>query len=169
MPPPRIWASIQTLGSRTSYTARRSLATARARGSDDSSWAHPPASAEIDNDQLSRLTAKPLHTLTLADLIRQLSLMLDDTVILANNYTPGTVVPRFPQRTSLTLPTLRSLSYRFALLIAYKPFAISLLLSSPIQTSLVSTTPMSTRCRPSSRTKKNPLPACKMKSNLQRS
>ena len=33
-------------------------------------WSHPPASVNIDNDQVARLASRPLHPLTLADLVR---------------------------------------------------------------------------------------------------
>ena len=33
-------------------------------------WSHPPASDNIDNDQVARLASRPLHPLTLADLVR---------------------------------------------------------------------------------------------------
>ncbi|KAL9077187.1 MAG: hypothetical protein Q9161_000453 [Pseudevernia consocians] len=33
-------------------------------------WSHSPASTSIDNDQVARLASRPLHPLTLADLVR---------------------------------------------------------------------------------------------------
>lgn len=49
----------------------RHLATTRSRVSEQQPpWSYPPASVSIDNDQVARLASKPLHSLTLADLVQ---------------------------------------------------------------------------------------------------
>ena len=48
----------------------RRLTTATHRLPRNQPWSHPPASISIDNDQVARLASQPLHSLTLADLVR---------------------------------------------------------------------------------------------------
>ena len=48
----------------------KQFATATCHSIGNQQWGHPPASSSIDNDQVARLAARPLHPLTLADLVR---------------------------------------------------------------------------------------------------
>ena len=48
----------------------RPLTTATHQLPRNQPWSHPPASISIDNDQVARLASQPLHSLTLADLVR---------------------------------------------------------------------------------------------------
>ncbi len=48
----------------------RRLATAQIQADGHRPWSYPPASVSIDNDQVARLASKPLHHLTLADLVQ---------------------------------------------------------------------------------------------------
>ena len=48
----------------------RCLATAAHQLPRNQPWSHSPASTSIDNDQVARLASRPLHPLTLADLVR---------------------------------------------------------------------------------------------------
>lgn len=50
--------------------SRRLLATATHQLPRNQPWSHPPASTSIDNDQVARLASRPLHPLTLADLVQ---------------------------------------------------------------------------------------------------
>ena len=48
----------------------RGLTSATSPSSGHRPWSYPPASVSIDNDQVAKLASKPLHSLTLADLVQ---------------------------------------------------------------------------------------------------
>ncbi|KAK4691150.1 hypothetical protein P7C71_g5790, partial [Lecanoromycetidae sp. Uapishka_2] len=49
----------------------RHLSSAFSQTSESQPWSYPPATVNIDNDQVARLASKPLHPLALADLVSQ--------------------------------------------------------------------------------------------------
>ena len=48
----------------------RLLVTATSLGTGQRPWSHPPASVNIDDDQVAHLASKSMHPLALADLVK---------------------------------------------------------------------------------------------------
>ena len=75
-------------------------------------WSHPPASVNIDNDQVARLASRPLHPLTLADLVRyQLSNLTMSSSRVLSNRQIQTWPPTPHCRDPLLLRKLHPVSY----------------------------------------------------------
>ena len=75
-------------------------------------WSHPPASVNIDNDQVARLASRPLHPLTLADLVRyQLSHLTMSSSRVPSNWQIQTWPPTPHCRDPLLLRKLHPVSY----------------------------------------------------------
>lgn len=158
----------------TSRTGVRCYATAQIPVAPTSqSWPHQPQFGNINDDRVAQLAAKPLHPLSLADLVRYwvpdrvirtfLLTTADRLCVLDMAARPSLLKTFFPP------PTSRCHSFPFALLTASKLFAISLSLSSPTRTYLESTTTMFTPCPLFSLTKRDALRTLRMRYSSPRS
>lgn len=130
-------------------------------------WSYPPASVNIDNDQVARLASKTLHPLSLADLVRWLPQLLHHDCS-ADFRVTGMAAHHFPPTLSCPRPTSPFLSFQSGLPIVYKLSVISPSSSFLTHTSLASTTLMFTLYRPSYRTKNARSPTWKRRYNLRK-
>ncbi|KAI9709029.1 MAG: hypothetical protein M1812_007785 [Candelaria pacifica] len=92
----------------TTQTSPRKYASSSLPSPATQRWSHPPTSANITDDEVARLAAKPLHALTLADLVRHGRPPLSASALFSSaNFT----LSLLPIRLAHRLQSLRNLPY----------------------------------------------------------